>query len=262
MYIHYLDATNPLVFHVGKTYGAYNVESRTKCFINFVGGVKKKVSHDENGCEQVWIGNKEFLLNAVDVIENIVVESPTFFIPVVAVFDNRSNKALPADHAHEMATPYKAPIVDYAEIEVMAASLGYSILNMGTSSKKPVYRLMRDGLLIASNLYGMGLCLFDVRAFLESERHANRHDIHVSSALERQLCPALGVITAVIRDIPQCGYAIAVRAYPEWFYDDDNAHEFDVDFERDRMAKMWDRDCDRAADFGLSGSNAEYKGWH
>ena len=238
-----------MIFETGKSYQGYTVEARTKCFVTFGNAIKKKIRVLQDGMEYTEsFDNNGSIIRA---IEDTAVESEAFFIPVVAVFDNRANKALPADHAHTMATPYKAPIVDYSEIEVMAASLGYSILNMGTF-KKPMYRLMRDGLLIASNLYGMGLCLFDVRAFLESERHANRHDIHVSSALERQLCPVLGVITAVIHDISQCSYAIAIKAYPEWFYDDDNAHEFDVDFERSRMAEMWDRDCDLAANFSMS----------
>ena len=247
-----------MIFETGKSYQGYTVEARTKCFVTFCGQKRRKIEVFESveTAPVFTYANGLGVIVDVSAIEDLAEAPETFFIPVVAVFDNRAAKALPANHAHEMATPYKAPIVDYAEIEVMAASLGYSILNMGTL-KKPVYRLMRDGLLIASNLYGMGLCLFDVRAFLESERHANRHDILVPSALEKQLCPALGVITAVIRDIAQCGYAIAVRAFPEWFYDDDNAHEFDLDFERDRMAKMWDRDCDRAADFSMSARYGE-----
>ena len=241
-----------MIFETGKTYNGYEVTSRTKCFVTFGNAIKKKIRVLQDGMEYTEsFDNNGSIIRA---IEDTAVEPKTFFIPVVAVFDNRANKALPADHAHTMATSFKAPVVDYAEIEVMAASLGYSILNMGTL-KKPVYRLMRDGLLIASNLYGMGLCLFDVRAFLESERHAQVHNIDVPSALERQLCTALGVITAVIRNIPQCGYAIAVRAFPEWFYDDDKL--IDLDFERDRMAKMWDRDCDRAADFSMSARYSE-----
>ena len=249
-----------MIFEVDKTYNGYTVESRTKCFVKFAGESRKKIAVIDgveqvkfDGVTRIYGDGSTTEIEAFTVLakEEIKPELETFFIPVIAVFDNRAAKALPADHAHTMATRFKAPDVDYVEVEIMAASLGYSLLNMGTS-KKPMYRLMRDGVLIASCLYGMGLCLFDVRAFLEAERYANRHDIHVPSALEKQLCPALGTITTVIRDIPQCGYAIAVRAYPEWFYDDDNAHEFDVDFERSRMTKMWDRDCDRASDFSMS----------
>jgi|GEM_PF-3719083 len=236
-----------MIFETGKTYGGgYTVASRTKGFVTFEGQKRRKIELFE-GVETAPVYSYPDGIEVVVDIDAI----ETFFIPVVAVFDNRANKALPADHAHTMALPYSAPQVDQLEVGIMAASLGYSILTMGTL-KKPMYRLMRDGLLIASSLYGMGLCLFDVRAFLEAEHHAKRHDIHVSSALERQICPSLGVITVVIRDVPQCGYAVAVRAYPEWFYDDDNAHEFDLDFERERsrMAKIWDRDCDHASSFG------------
>ena len=254
-----------MTFETGKTYNGYTVESRTKCFVTFKGCIRKKISNVDN-VEQVKFDGvtrtygdgstteiEAFTVSAKEEIKPSV-EPNSFFIPVVAVFDNRAAKALPADVAHTMATPYSAPQVDYNEIEVMAASLGYSLLDMG-QIRKPVYRLMRDGVLIASNLYGMGLALFDIRAYLELERHAKRHDIHVDSALEKQLCPVNGAITAVIRNIPQCGYAIAVRAYPEWFYDDDKL--IDVDFERDRMAKMWDRDCDRAADFEMSARYGE-----
>lgn len=255
-----------MIFQVGMTYGGYTVEARTACFVKFAGVSRKKISMSADGIEQVKFDGvtriygdgsstkiEAFTIAAFEEVEEVESTEPAteFFIPVVAVYDNRTAKALPADHAHAMATPYRAPAVDYSEVEIMAASLGYSILNMGTL-KKPMYRLMRDGLLIESRLYGMGLALFDVRAYLEAERHSLRHDIHVESALEKQWCPVKGMITAVIRDIPNCGYAKAIRAYPEWFYDDSNAHEFDLDFERERMQSMFDRDCDRVAHFGVS----------
>ena len=245
-----------MIFEAGKVYNGYTFESRTRCFVTFCGQKRRKIEvfeSVETAPVSTYPNGIEVIVD-VSAIENVAVEPETFFIPIIATFDNRAAKALPADVAHAMATPYKASAVDYAEIEIMAASLGYSLLDMG-QIKKPTYRLMRDGVLIASNLYGMGLALFDIRAYLELERHAKRHDIHVESALEKQLCPALGAITAVIRDIPQCGYAIAVRAYPEWFYDDNT--NFDLDFERSRMAKMWDRDCDRAANFGMSARYGE-----
>lgn len=258
-------------FEIGKTYKGYTVESRTKCFVTFCGQERKKVSLNINGDEQIKINGFDgfvakglasasvidFFVFASEVEEPKPVEAPAaeFFIPIVTMYDNRNVKALPAAVAHTLATPYKAPQVAYSEVEVMAASLGYSVLNMGTI-KKPKYRLMRDGVLIDSSLYGMGLALFDVLSYLEAERHANRHDIHVESALEQQTCPANGAITTVVKDIPQCGYAIAVKAFPEWFYDDDNAH-FDLDFERERMSRMWNRDCDRASSFSMSARYGE-----
>jgi hypothetical protein len=175
-----------------------------------------------------------------------------FFIPVVATYDNRDCHNTPADHAHAMATPYNAPTVDFDEVEILAASLGYKILNMG-KPKKPMYRLMRDGLLIASNLYGGGLALFDVRAYLEAKRHEKSYDIHVESALEPCYSAALGHAVAVVRNISQCGYAIAVRIpEPSWFHDESELIDLDLEFERSRMARIWDRDGDRAADFVLS----------
>ena len=149
-----------MIFEAGKTYDGYEVESRTKCFVtfknaaNFRNASKKKIRILDNGME--YTDNLHGYDDSIILAREEIKEAPeTFFIPVVAVFDNRAAKALPADHAHAMATPYKAPIVGYDEIEVIAASLGYSLLNMSTL-KKPVYRLMRDGLMIASNLYGMG----------------------------------------------------------------------------------------------------------
>lgn len=238
-----------MIFQVGMTYGGFKVTARTKCYVTFDNAAKKKIYQWCDGTEYANSGDGSIILAKEEV--EVTEPATEFFIPVVEVYDNRTAKALPADHAHAIATPYRAPAVDYSEVEIMAASLGYSILNMG-AIKKPMFRLMRDGLLIESNLYGMGLCLFDVREYLEAERHSLRHDIHVESALETQWCPVKGRITVVIRDIDQCGYAKAIRAYPEWFYDDSNAHEFDLDFERERMARMWDRDCDRVADFGIS----------
>jgi hypothetical protein len=174
-----------------------------------------------------------------------------FFIPVTAVYDNRNPHNLPAHVAHECATPYSAPVVDFDEVEVLAASLGYQIINMGTT-KKPMFRLLRDGVMIPSNQYGGGLALFDVRAYLEAERHQNAHDIHVESALEVQYDPVMeSRITAVIRDIPQCHYAKAVRIQePSWFYDPDES--VNVCLERQRMDRMMDRDSDRAANFAMS----------
>ncbi len=228
-------------FEVGKTYGGYTIEARTACFVT-IGGARKKISVSADGIEEVSIDGTKIAA---------FVEPETFFIPVVAHYDNRDAHNLPADVAHEMATPYSAPAVDFDEVETMAASLGYQILNMGTL-KKPMYRLMRDGLLVASHLYGGGLALFDVRAYLEAERHSLRYDIHVPSALERQYSRSMGcTVTAVVRNVSQCGYEPAIPMNPSWFYDDDD-RAIDLDLERQRIQEMFDRDCDQAANFSMS----------
>lgn len=176
-----------------------------------------------------------------------------FFIPITAVYDNRDAHNLPAHVAHEMATPYSAPAVDLDELEILAASLGYELINIGTI-KKPMFRLLRDGAMVASSSYGGGLALFDVRAFLEAERDSYAKDIHVEAALEVQYDPIMKArITAVIRNIPQCRYGVACLIQePSWFYDRDES-SVNLDLERARMQRILDRDSDRAANFGLSG---------
>jgi hypothetical protein len=143
------------------------------------------------------------------------------------------------------------------EVEVIAASLGYRLVNMSTAfTGHYMWRLFRDGLFTPSSLYGGGLNLIDVRTFLEAERYARRFDIEVPSAVEKVHSHALGEHRAVVKNITECGYAIAcqldaVLDEPDWFYRDDDDRIFaDLDAARERMRMALD--SDRAANFELS----------
>jgi hypothetical protein len=235
-----------MIFQVGKVYNGYEVESRTACFVTFKGEKRRKIEVFEgletapvytypNGIERI-----------VDVTANEDTQEPEkFFIPVVAVYDNRDCHNTPANHAHAMATPYIAPTVDFDEVEATAATLGYKIVNLSTKKNKPMYRLMRDGAMIPSREYGSGCCLFDVRAYLEREQYANRRNIEVPSAVQTQYSREMGCnVQVVVRDIKECHYAIACQIAtiePSWFYSKDD-ESCRIELERERAQKMWDRD--------------------
>lgn len=143
------------------------------------------------------------------------------------------------------------------EVEVIAASLGYRLINMSTAfTGHCMWRLYRDGLLIMSNKYGGGLNLVDVRDFLEAERYSKRFDVEVPSAVETVHSHALGVHRAVVKNITECGYAIAcqldaVLDEPDWFYRDDDDRIFaDLDAARARM--RMELDSDRAGSFAMT----------
>lgn len=174
---------------------------------------------------------------------------------IIASYDNRRyTSTMSAATAHSLATPIKVAEPSVKEVEVIAASLGYTLLDMSTSQTKRGYkfwRLFRDGLLTASSLYGGGLNLLDVRNFLEAERYARRFDIVVHSAIEVFWTRELGNHHAVVVDIPECGYAIACQLEvdldePDWFYRDNDQFDFaDLDGARARMLEALD--CDLAS---------------
>ncbi len=146
------------------------------------------------------------------------------------------------------------------EVEVLAASLGYRLINMSTAyTGHYMWRLFRDGLFTFSSLYGGGLNLIDVRTFLEAERYARRFDIEVPSAVEVVHSHALGRHRAVVKNITECGYAIAcpldaVLDEPDWFYRDDDDRIFaDLDAARERM--RMELDSDRAGSFAMTRGN-------
>jgi len=175
---------------------------------------------------------------------------------IIASYDNRRyTSTMSAATAHSLATPYKAVEPTEQEVEVIAASLGYTLVNMSTAySCGKMWRLMRDGLFTPSRLYGSGLNLLDVRNFLESERYVRRFNIVVHSAIEAVYSREFGNHLAVVIDIPECGYAIACQLEveldePDWFYRDSDSFDFaDLDGARARMLEALD--CDLAGNFG------------
>jgi len=213
-YIPYLDIDNDMVFHAGKTYGmAYTVESRTKCFITFVGGLRKKVSHDQDGVEQVWIGDHEFAINAFSVKDVAVEATPEPTIEIAEIINptpvTGAIDAEPIVIADSNNQQWRLVSVDdeYCNFEAVEhREIGYA----------PRTRKMATKAL--QKLYGWDKpkCKFTRPLIWEK-------GIEVCVGDERY------------------GFALAE---PIWAERESDA-DIDLDFERERMARMWDRDCDR-----------------
>ena len=272
------------MFEVGKVYDGYEVESRTACYVTFAGESRRKifvvngteevnfVAAAEDGGFQVKIkaseATHEFSYQATESPKPV--ESPateTFFIPIVAHYDNRDCHNTPADHAHAMATPYSAPHVELDAVEVLAKSLGYELVNLSVKKNKPMYRLIQDGVMIPSNKYGSGCCLFDVRAFLEAQALAQKttsandpetfnvgQTYECNAGLQFTVANRIGdtvefttrfvkkIIATVKRDargefVKMGDDRLYACETPKWF------HGIDADVAREYIQRMWEVDA-------------------
>lgn len=266
-------------FEVGKTYGGYTIEARTACFVT-IGGARKKISVNADGIEEISIDGTKIAafeeIVAEQIIEPVVVIGTNDDENMIIVKDrwNQKWRLVAADTKNCLFEAVEHREIGYAprtrtmplkvvqalygwdkkndeeiyfettieEVTVAARSLGY-FLELDDANGWKITR--DDGMEKTGRLH-------QILLYLEAKRHSLRHDIHVPSALETQYSHSMGcTVTAVVRGIDQCGYEIAIPMNPSWFYDD-NDRAVDLDLDRQRMQEMFDRDCDRAANFSMS----------
>lgn len=239
-YIPYLDPINDMVFHVGESYSNYKIESRTKCFVTFIGGGRKKISHTEDGVEQFWIGDHEFMITAHDLDEQIVHE-----FKYQAVIDQPESAEVTAPDAPIFITPSANPIVTPQPIS-------------GANDNEPI--IVSDSLNQQWRLVDADTqnCLFEA---VEHREIGNAPRTRTMPLKQLQALYGWGEPKRDPHVRPSyMGIGIEVHCGDEangfalaeliWYKREDDPDW--AELERERMARMWDRDCDLAADFGMT----------
>jgi hypothetical protein len=178
-------AIKVLSFEIGKTYGGYVVESRTACFVTFQGQKRRKVEICD-GVESVPVYTYQ---QGIERIVDIAAfeEHPNDIAPelnIVAIYDNRTAKALPAPSAHEMATPIKVQEPSFQEVADKAIAHGYTLINISSAvNPLPMYRLINTETGLMAHDFSM-INLADVSTWLDVKHQSMINLADVSTWLD------------------------------------------------------------------------------
>ena len=201
-----------MIFQVGKTYGGYTVESRTKCFVTFEGVSRKKISMSADGVEQVVV-DPSAMIAAFEEVEAPIIEISEIINPTPVTGAIDAEPIVVAD-----STNQQWRLVSVDDEYCLFEAVEHREIGCNPRTRKIATKALQK-------LYGWDKpkCKFT-----------------------RPLIWEKGIEVCV--GDARFGFALAE---PIWAERTDDP-EFDLDFERERMARMWDRDCDRAADFGMA----------
>jgi hypothetical protein len=213
-----------MIFQVGKVYQGYEVESRTKCFVKFAGETKRRKIEVFEGVETAPVYTyPQGIETIVDVTakEDVAVEAtPEPIIEIAEIINptpvTGAIDAEPIVVADSNNQQWRLVSVDdeYCNFEAVE----HREIGCNPRTRKMATKALQK-------LYGWDKpkCKFTRPLIGE-----NGIEVHT--------------------DDRRYGFALAE---PIWAKRTDDP-EFDLDFERERMQQMFDRDCDRAADFGMS----------
>ncbi len=227
-----------MIFQVGKVYQGYEVESRTKCFVKFTAETKRRKIEVfecvETAPVYTYPQGVETIVN-VTAVEDAVVESTP---PI-----------------ETESTEVTAPDT-HAWIEPSANSINEPIAISGALDDEPI-------IVIDSNNQAWRLVATDTQTCLfEAVEHREIGNAPRTRTMPLKALQALFGWGAKCKYTRPCADGFGIQVYvgderygfalaePIWAEREDDPDW--AALARERMDRMWDRDCDHAANFGMA----------
>jgi hypothetical protein len=251
-----------MIFQIGMTYATHTVTHRTACFATFDGTTRKKITINKDGIEQVTLGG-EIITPYTPPVET---ESAEVTAPDTRTWiepsPNRIDNPTPVGGGNDSEDII---VIDSTNQQWLLVSTDtQTVLFEAVEHRECGYepRTRTMPLSEVQALYGWGKQkgADDSKTFNIGQTYdADGLQITVTSRTGDTI-KFEGKFTSFIRhtsvddngEFVLLGTDRSSKIYavdtPKWFHGDD----IDIELERERMARMWDRDSDRAANFEMS----------